>query len=84
MMHPKPSANSVANYAVGVTVCGRAWLVAGDGNVTLDEFITAKLAEFAADDDDLFETCCGGARITMVEFNKKQARKAVLAKLYKA
>ena len=44
----------------------------GDGEVTKDEFIEAKLAEFAADDDTMFEICCGGDRIDMVTVNKKK------------
>ena len=48
----------------------------GDGQVTQAEFVAAKLAEFAADDDDLFEICCGGNRINMVEVRKKKAKPA--------
>ena len=57
-------------------VHARACLVAGDGEVTKDEFIASKLAEFAADDDELFNICCGGNRIKMVEVNKKKAKAA--------
>ena len=39
----------------------------GDGEVTRYEFVTAKLAEFMLDDDEMFEACCGSGRINMVE-----------------
>jgi len=47
--------------------------VDGDGEISKREFITAKLEEFKLDDDYLFDSCMGGDRISMVQYNKAKA-----------